>query len=326
MVYFNATSNTTLVADFHRIYELLDLGGAPNKIEFLKQWFSKPKNSHWLMIFDGADDLQSVHLSKFFPHCSWGHIIVTSRDQATVGLIAPAGQAVEPLEEQAAIDVLFEKAAIENPSTEDFKQACIIVELLGYLPLAVEQAGAYMRRRGKTLKDYRRLFDDKQYEVLHVTPGISGYEKTVTTVWELNFRQLEKDAPEAAHLLMLFSFLEAGDIQETMLRRGCSPKRIWGQNGEIAERKPEDAGLDPKLVALLSDEMRFDGAIEHLLAFSLIQRNNTRDDRRAFSLHPLVQHCVSERVPPKVRQKWRIQSIILVSQAFPANSYIEKEK
>ena len=313
------------MADFHRIYELLDLGSAPNKIDFLKQWFSKPKNNRWLMIFDGADDLQSVHLQKYFPNCSWGHIIVTSRDQATVGLIAPAGQAIEPLEEQAAIGVLFEKAALDNPSTEDFKQACIIVKLLGYLPLAVEQAGGYMRRRGKSLKDYRRLFDDKQYEVLNTTPGISGYEKTVTTVWELNFRQLEKDAVEASHLLMLFSFLEAGDIQESMLRRGSSPKKIWGHNGEITERGPEDCGLDPALITLFSDELRFDGAIEHLLAFSLIQRNSTRDGSRTFSVHPLVQHCVSHRVSLKVRQKWRKQAILLVAHAFPSDVYIDKE-
>jgi hypothetical protein len=61
---------------------------------------------------------------------------------------------------------------------------------------------------------------------------------------------------------MLFSFLEAGDIPELMLRRGCSAKRIWGCNGEIAEVLPNDAGLDLELVSLLSNEMQLDEAVE----------------------------------------------------------------
>ncbi|PYH76481.1 hypothetical protein BO82DRAFT_205030 [Aspergillus uvarum CBS 121591] len=42
VVYFNASSTTTLMADFHCIYDLLNLGNAPNKIEVLRQWFARP--------------------------------------------------------------------------------------------------------------------------------------------------------------------------------------------------------------------------------------------------------------------------------------------
>lgn len=83
--------------------------------------------------------------------------------------------------------MLLEKAAIGNPLVGEVKEASTIVRLLGYLPLAVDQAGAFIWRREKSLKDYYCLFEDKQYEVLNVTPGIAGYEKTVVTVWELNF-------------------------------------------------------------------------------------------------------------------------------------------
>ena len=277
------------------------------------------------MIFDGANDLKAVHLSRYFPSCSWGHIIVTSQDQAAVGLVAPAGQAIEPLEEQAAIGLLLEKAALSVPSLDDIKQATTIVRSLGCLPLAVDQAGAFIRRRGKSLKDYHRLFENKKYEVLNITPGISGYEKTVATAWELNFRQLEKDASEASHLLILFSFLEAGKISESMLLRGCSPKKVWGRNGEMAEVSPAEAGLDSELVTLVNNEMQLDHAIEQILAFSLIERTNSVDERRAFSVHPLVQHCASNRVPLKVREKWRAQAILLVAHAFPSNVYIDEE-
>jgi hypothetical protein len=71
--------------------------------------------------------------------------------------------------------------------------------------------------------------------------------------------------------------------------------------------------------------MQLDHAIEQLLAFSLIERTNSIDERRAFSVHPLVQHCASNRVPLKVREKWRAQAILLVAHAFPFNVYIDEE-
>ncbi|EFE44249.1 LipA and NB-ARC domain protein [Trichophyton verrucosum HKI 0517] len=291
VAFFNASSQTALTADFHRIYDMLPLGTAsakePNKVDSLKRWFSRQTNRDWLLIFDGVDNLVSVKITEYFPNASWGHIILTSRDQATLGAISPAGQIISGLEENAAI-----------------------------------QAGAFIRRRQKSLKDYHRLFKNKQYEVLRISPSIGDHEKTVATVWELNFRQLEKDSPRASHQLLLFSFLQASNIPESMLRSGCSTKQIWGEDGEVTDISPVDAGLDPELIDLITDEMKLDEAIENLLAFSLIQLTLSSRGGRAISVHPLVQYCASHRVPLDVQQKWRAQAILLVAQAFPYGEYI----
>ncbi|EAS28261.3 uncharacterized protein CIMG_09465 [Coccidioides immitis RS] len=323
VVYFNASSNITLRADFHRIHDRLNLGNTSNSVDSLRRWFSNPKNSSWLMIFDGADNLVSVSLSRYFPSCSWGHIIITSRDQAAVGLVAPGGHSVEPLDEQTAVGLLLEKAAIGSPTVDNLKQATAVVRGLGYLPLAIDQAGAFIRRRQKSLKDYHRLFQDKQYEILNVAPGVSGYEKTVATLWELSFRQLEIAHPKASNLLILFSFLEGNNISNTMLHRACSTKRIWGHNGEIVQITPKDAGLNQELITLLDDEMQFDNAISQLLASSLIQRNATGESS-TLSVHPLVQNCASHRVSLKERQKWQVQAILLVAHAFPFSVYVDE--
>ncbi|KAI1972184.1 hypothetical protein LOZ35_004696 [Ophidiomyces ophidiicola] len=323
VVYFNSSSAMTLIADFHRIHDLLCLGNSPDQVTFVKQWFAKPNNRNWLMIFDGADDLRSIPLASYFPVCAWGHIIVTSKDQAAIGLVAPAGRVIDVLEERDAIGLLFEKAAIGKPSADDLKQASMIVHSLGCLPLAVDQAGAFIRRRQKTLRDYYRLFRTKQYEVLSIAPGIDLNEKAVATVWEQNFCQLEKDSPEASRLLILFSFLEPGNISEFLLRRGCSVKRNWNSNGEIGEHNPTDAGLDPELVGLLNDEMSLDYAIQQLLTFSFIQRNDTETKGRVFSIHSLVQKCAVHRTPHPLRLKWLAQAVLLVSHAFPVSFSVD---
>ncbi|EGD86493.2 hypothetical protein H112_04985 [Trichophyton rubrum D6] len=315
VVFFNATSNTTLIADFYRIYDLLHLGKASDKIDYLKRWFSKPTRRDWLMIFDGFNDLNAVQIRDYFPNTSWGHIIVTSRDQSTIGLVSPCGTIITPLEEDAAVKLLLGKAAIRNPSSEDITDAGVIVRHLGCLALAVDQAGALIRRRQKSLKDYHRLLENEQSELLKIKPGIGVHEKTVSTVWELNFRQLEKDTPDASLLLLLFSFLEAAQISESMLKRACSNMQIWSENGGVLDMSPERAGIDSGVISIINNELRFDQAVEQLLAFSLIQTSITASGR-SFSVHPLVQSCASHRVSLETRQKWQVQAIMLITHVF----------
>lgn len=319
----NASSQTTLIEDFNRIFELLELGNALNKVDAIKRWLSKEENSEWLLIFDNADDLESVWLPRYFPATSWGHIIITSRDQAAIGSVGREGCLLERLEASEAISVLIGKARIQNPSAEDYEQAQGIVELLGCLPLAVDQGGAFISSRQKTLTDYRRLYEERQHDVLKFKPRLGEYDKTVLTAWEINFEQVERDSKDASDLLLLFCFLEASGISETMLYRGCSPQKRWDRQGEMAEVAPTDAGLDSGLVALIKNEMDFDAAVDKLLSFSLIRRNNDVNESRSFSVHPLVQHCASQRVPQAIQKKWKLQALLLICHAFPRNRYLE---
>lgn len=323
VIFLNASSQTTLIADYIRICELLELGSASNKVDAIKRWLSKKENSEWLLIFDNADDLESVWLPKYFPATSWGHIIVTSRDQAAIGTVAREGFLLERLEASEAMTVLIRKAGIQNPSAEDYEQAQGIVELLGCLPLAVDQGGAFVSSRRKTLTDYRRLYEERQHDVLKFKPRLGEYDKTVLTAWEINFQQVERDSKDASDLLLLFCFLEASGISETMLLRGCSPQKRWDRQGEMAEVAPTDTGLDSGLVALIGDEMDFDAAIDKLLSFSLIRQDKDVNESRSFSVHPLVQHCASQRVPQAVQEMWRLQALLLVCHAFPRNQHLE---
>lgn len=323
VVFFDASSTSTLIADFHRVHDFLNLGSVSNKIESLKQWFSNQKNQDWLMIFDNADDLTSVPLKKYFPASSWGHIIITGRDQSMIGQLAHVGEPLKPLDEANAMSVLFAKTAAPS-SPANIKEAKAIVNLLGCLPLAIDQAGAFIRRRGKSFPDYRRLLESKMHKVLSATPAMQDYEKSVVSVWELNFQQLEQDSRQAWQLLLLLAHLETKGIPERLLVKGTAPKKIWGADGEVTDLLPEDAGIDEELIELLQDEMLLDDAVEHLTAFSLVQRNTT-GGRTALSVHTLVQHCVVHRISEEQRKKWQAQAILVVAQAFPFSVYLDQE-
>ena len=301
---------------------MLGLGQVSNKVDAVKRWLSRPENSGWLLIFDNADDLKSVGISRYYPSSSGGHILITSRDQAAIGNVARHGCLLERLDVQDAIAVLLEKAGIEEPSAEDREQAERIVDLLGCLPLAVNQGGAFLRSRRKGLADYRRLYDERQNDILRYKPRLEEYEKTVLTAWEINFKQIEREAPEASNLLLLMCFLEQTSISELMLVRGCSPQKRWNRRGEIDEPDAVDSGIDSSLVELVKNEVDFSRAIDTLLSFSLISVNDDPGSR-IFSLHPLVQYCASQRVSSATQRTWRLQATLLVCHAFPRSKYLD---
>ena len=320
----NANSEVTIIADYCRIFEWLNLGSVSNKVTATKEWLSREENSAWLLIFDNADDLESMSLSKYFPASLWGHIIITSRDRAAIGSVGKEGSVMDRLTAEEAVEVLLEKAGIRNASQVELEMArVIVVELLGCLPLAVDQGGAFMRARQKSLTDYHRLFQLQQNQVLNYRPRLAEYDKTVLTAWEMNFIQVETDSPRASDLLQLFCSLDASDIPELLLARGSSLQNRWGQDGEIFKLDAEEAGLDHSLVDIITNEEAFDAAIDKLQSFSLIQGRIDDKGSRSFSVHPLVQHCAVQRMSPDSCAKWRLQAILLVCHAFPRDQYLE---
>ena len=303
----------------------MKLGESSNKTEAVKRWLSKEKNRDWLLIFDNADNLESICISKYFPTTPWGHIIITSRDRSAIGFVGNDGSLMEPLSALEAIEVLFDKSGNQTPTEDDKQHAAQIVKLLGCLPLALDQAGAFIRARQKSMADYLRLYGTQQDELLQFLPKLSNYDKSVLTAWEVNFKQVEDESEEVTQLLLLLCFLDAANITEGMLLRGCTSQKRWTTTGEIEEVSAETEGVDGNLIKLVTNEMSFDAAIEKLLSFSLIRRNNDFNEARSLSVHPLVQYCASQRVSQADQIKWRLQAILLVCHAFPRDQYMEDE-
>ncbi|MCJ1314213.1 hypothetical protein MMC25_007893, partial [Agyrium rufum] len=241
---------------------------------------------------------------------------------AAIGTVVKQGHNLERLELDEAIEVLLEKAGLKDSPKSDYEEARQIVQLLGCLPLAIDQAGAFIKSRRKTLIGYSKLYKERQLELLKFKPRLVEYDKNILTTWEINFAQVERDSQASSDILLLCCFLDGAKIVERMLVEGVSPQVRWGPDGEKVNLAAEEDGVDKDLVALITDEIAFDEAIEKLLSFSLIQCFDTSDGTRTFSVHPLVQYCASQRVPLKRQNKWRSQAIRLVCHAFPREKFL----
>src|SRR5262249_27229581 len=97
---------------------------------------------------------------------------------------------------------------------------------LGYLPLALEQAAAYIAATGASFEDYLVSFKKQRLKVLGKQGPVLGNEereqqkRTVATAWSLNFADIEKQYPASADLLRLSAFLAPDAIPLELLEQG----------------------------------------------------------------------------------------------------------
>ena len=106
------------------------------------------ESSPWLLVFDNAPDSGAVR--EYLPPAGKGRVLITSR-----GALWPPGQGLEvpPLEVAAAAGFLASRTG--DP---DGQAAAVLAAELGGLPLALEQAAAYLQATGGSLAGYLTSF------------------------------------------------------------------------------------------------------------------------------------------------------------------------
>ena len=245
----------------------------------------------WLLVFDNAPDRASV--AAFVPPAGPGQVLITSRNQ-----IWPPGQAVEVpvLDPQVAAEFLAARTG-----DADRRAALELAGELGGLPLALEQAGAYMQASGRSIAAYLGLFQARRAELLDKGEP-TGYDKRVTTTWAVAFTELGGAGP-AAGLLRLVACCAAEDIPLHLLLRP-------GLRAEDC-----DAVVGPVLLPLLDDELARDEAIAGLRRFSLISAPRGG----LVSVHRLVQAITLGQLPQEEAEAWRRAAAAVIRAALPGD-------
>ncbi|KAG6884962.1 hypothetical protein C0993_007003 [Termitomyces sp. T159_Od127] len=175
-------------------------------------WFCHQKKE-WLMIFDNADD-PDMDLNEFFPACSHGNILITSRNEASK-IYAPENH--DKIREMSSEDSLavFYKAS-QRLKTEE-TAAKELVKELGYLALAIVQAGSYLLlNQHIEIKQYLESFriDRKKCMEEVGTQKIDDYQLSVFATWNLSYQKLDD---KAKAILMLCSVLHNSKIPVSIL-------------------------------------------------------------------------------------------------------------
>ncbi|GII79792.1 hypothetical protein Sru01_47740 [Sphaerisporangium rufum] len=248
----------------------------------------------WLLILDNAPDPEAVH--DVLPPAGDGHVLVTSRSGHW-----PSVQSMElpALDGEPAAAFLVERTGQDDPAA-----AAAVAAALGGLPLALEQAGAYITAAGTTLAGYLELLRRRRAEVL-AQGRPWGYDQQVASTWQLSFDHLAADAPRAIALLRLLACYAPDDIPYRLLlgapKEGRPAGRHRGRAGKAGPR------------ALPAGELEVDAAVSALRRHGLVGR----PAGGMVSVHRLVQAVTLHRLPARARTAWHRTAATLLLAALP---------
>ncbi|KAJ7637824.1 P-loop containing nucleoside triphosphate hydrolase protein, partial [Mycena rosella] len=262
------------------------------------EWLST-QPAEWLLLFDNADD-PNINLHKFFPACTHGNILITSRNPG-LRVYAGAHCLVSDMEELDAVELLLTSAGEDVTSGNRviaaeivkvnhdqiwlFQLIIIHVKALWYLPLAIIQAGAFISK-SEALGTYLDLFKQNKARLLREQPTQShaDYAWTVYTTWQISFDQLSEPAKT---LLQLWSFLHHEGISGDIFSYAATYETCWYPNGPSEEELHNPLHFLSQFLGSDSvwDPLRFIEVTTELRSYSLV---NFDPDKKSFSVHPLV--------------------------------------
>src|SRR6266700_489987 len=303
VLWVRASSPESLVSDFISIAHLLDLRAKDEQdqaivVTAVKYWLKELKN--WLLILDDADDVQIA--SDFIGSLGAGHVLLTTRTQHS-GTFAQRIE-VKKMELEEGMHFLLRRAEIlaldmpfDNASNIDRHRAQELAQLLDGLPLALDQAGAYIQATACGLHGYLELYHKRSIDLLGTRDQrkTSDHPASVVVTLSLDFAGLLEANPAAADLLRLCAFLHPDAIPEEIITAGA-------------------AHLGPLLEPVAANRMKLDFTIADLRRFSLLERD---PDSRTLTVHRLVQEVFKHSMDEQTRRQWAERAVGAVNQAFP---------
>ncbi|KAL8706411.1 MAG: hypothetical protein Q9201_000557 [Fulgogasparrea decipioides] len=316
----------------HSFAKLGKLGELEATLDAGKHWLSNSEEP-WLLIINNADD-PSLYVQNLFPEGERGYILMTRNPNfkihATVGAVVFGG-----LEHDEALNLLLRAADTPRPWDSTVESlGSKITDALGYLALALVQAGALILRRICGLGDYLDFYNQYTKKIgVRRTPISPNNEDqfAVYATWEHSLDALNcnhTDAgPDAVQILSTVAFFHFERIRVDIFSRVLTNTH---QERQSVDKVPFSRRLlqscwsrivpPPLLPAFLRQELsdpdhfRIRRALHELSSFSLISYDGNDD---TFSLHPVVHSWARDRLCKGEQAVWAQIALNVLSQSVP---------
>jgi tetratricopeptide (TPR) repeat protein len=275
----------TLIADYAALADAHQLAAPeqplPDKVAAVRRFLQG--GAGWLLVFDGARDARVIE--PYVPARSRGHVLITSRD--------PRWDEVEPVE----VGVLSRPESVgflHRHARASDNLAAQLASELGDLPLALEQARAYLRDSGESTGEYLERLRERA-RMQPAGAGTPRHEHLTTLAFATSLERARRHAPAAERLLTLLAFLGPDDIPKALLRRW--PRALPAELRGLASR----SGVG--------------GTLRALDALALAQAHAD-----AATVHPRVQAAMRARLDRRGQRRWAAAAVRLLRAAFPATA------
>jgi tetratricopeptide (TPR) repeat protein len=260
----------------------------------------------WLLVFDNAPGPADIR--DLVPRTG-GHTIVTSRHRH--GWEGTARELEMPvLPEDEAVALLLGESEAEPQRRAE---ARALAEQLGFLPLALAQARAYVNETGIGFAEYGRDLEKDAARAFEEAPLPPDYPRSVALTWHASLTAAEQTCAPARMLLELLSFLAPDPVPRDLFKakldgapevaRPSLLGRLWRNLLPWRSTSPMSGLSDPRVL---------DKAIAALGRFSLITVAPGR-----LAAHRLVQVITRAGLDAATAKTRAEAAIWLVDAALP---------
>ncbi|MGW1675777.1 tetratricopeptide repeat protein [Streptomyces sp. NPDC002324] len=165
----------------------------------------------WLLILDNAEHPDTTrHLIGQLHHA--GRHLITSR---YVNGWPTAPLALPLLTPAASLDLLTRVTGLID--TDNQHHACLLADELGHLPLALEQAGAFITQSHIPFSTYRDLLRQHPAQTTSAAPAGSDPQRTMARIWRITLDALHRDTPLAVDILRTAAWYAPTATPRTLL-------------------------------------------------------------------------------------------------------------
>ena len=258
-----------------------------------------------------------------------GLIILTSRHEASRGYARPGiGNflAVPSMEDDGGHSLLQNKL-----SGTTGQERSELLQRLGGLALAIDQAAAYISFHKLSIPDFMAKYETRKAQILkhheedtweyntHLNSSEKQTALTAYTTWEMSFQQIEPANPDRkewiTQFLSISAFLHPARIGEHIFREFYTyeaDSSVW--LNAFTGSESEDSASDVLESRPKWNGSRFQKVIRNLEQLSLVSNTGkySKDTGPWFSVHPVIRDWLQIRMKSNVRQKTLEESIYLV--------------
>jgi hypothetical protein len=195
--------------------------------------------------------------------------------------------------------LLANDVPLEAASEVDRSLAMQIVKEVDGLPLALDQAGAFIEETPSTLAEYLALYQSAAARLRKMRGDLVAGHPSVTVTFSLAFSRLAEKNPAAAKVVRACAFLAPEAIPEEIFTRG-GPK------------------LGETLNELAANQLDFAEALREAGRFALVRRDASA---KTLNIHRQVQEVLKDEMDAQTRQLWVERVVAVLADLLPPRDF-----
>ncbi|KAL6695850.1 P-loop containing nucleoside triphosphate hydrolase protein [Trichoderma pleuroticola] len=285
----HADSEATFSQDYQTIAQKFGINGQLQSEELYEAVRDKiAAQPEWVLVLDNADELrlfgvnqapeQKKSLFQYVPWASTGTVLWTSRDAHIAGTLVSSRRSIKVSRMKSDEAETLLKMAGSLEIGGETPEVISLLEELEWLPLAITQAGAYMRRTLTSAKEYSSLLaqSKRRWDILKANEfdrhRRANVPNNVLETWGISIDRLRQENKIAYNILHVLAYLANQHIPHEMITA-------------ILKRTNRSLVQPEKLEAEATN------AVTRLKEFSFLGVQEMEDGGMSYEMHKLVQEA-----------------------------------